>query len=141
MNIPKLARLLAVAVLLPAKTTGGFTTAYRSVQAARFTNANIILYIVTFILGAIIYSPYRVAVRTWLERTRLWHITGLFEVKEQLLAIGLGMLPFFWLVWRDPKDPATAAARKWTTVILCVAVWFSFIAGHIVNNVRGLFGS
>ena len=55
----------AIAVLIPAKTTGGFTTAYRAVQAARFTNANIILYIVTFFLGAIIYSPYRTAVRTW----------------------------------------------------------------------------
>jgi hypothetical protein len=43
-------------------------------------------------------------------------------------------------MWRDPKDEATAGARKWTTVILCVIVWYSFIAGHIVNNVRGLFG-
>ena len=130
-----------VAVLLPAKAGAGFSTAYRAVQAARFTTANIVLDIVTFILGAIIYSPYRVAVRTWLERTRLWHITGLFEMKEQFLAIGLGMLPFFWLVWRDPRDADTAGARKWTTLILCLAVWFSFISGHIVNNVRGLFGS
>ncbi len=130
----------AIAVLLPAQTTGGFVTAYRAVSAARFTNANIILYIVTFILGAIIYSPYRVAVRTWIERARLWHISGLFEMKEQVLAIGLGMLPFFWLMWRSPKDPGTATARKWTTVILCLVVWYSFIAGHIVNNVRGLYG-
>ncbi len=131
----------AVAVLIPARATGGFTTAYRAVSAARFTNANIILYLVTFILGSVIYPPYRMAVRTWIERARLWWVSGLFEYKEQALAIGLAMLPFFWLMWRDPKDGETATARKWTTVILCLIVWYSFVAGHIVNNVRGLFGT
>jgi hypothetical protein len=130
----------AVAVLWPARQTGGFATSYRAVAAARFTNANIVFYVLTFVLGAVIYPPYRIAVRTWIERARLWHISGLFEYKEQALAIGLAMLPFFWLVWRDPKDQATSVARKWTTAILCVIVWYSFIAGHIVNNVRGLFG-
>ncbi len=130
----------AFAAIIPAHTSGGFTTAYRAVSAARFTNANIILYLITFVLGAIIYSPYRIAVRTWIERARLWYVSGLFEYKEQMLAIGLGMLPFFWLVWRNPKDEEHAVARKWTTGILCAMVWYSFVAGHIVNNVRGLFG-
>lgn len=130
----------AIAVLWPARSSGNFTSAYRAVSAARFTNANIAFYVATFALGALIYPPYRIAVRTWIERARLWHISGLFEYKEQALAIGLAMLPFFWLVWRDPKDEATTGARKWTTAILCVVVWYSFVVGHIVNNVRGLFG-
>lgn len=130
----------AVAVLWPARSAGGFISSYRAVSAARFTNANILFYVATFALGAIIYPPYRIAARTWIENARLWHISGLFEYKEQALAIGLAMLPFFWLMWRDPKDEATASARKWTTAILCGAVWYSFIVGHIVNNVRGLFG-
>lgn len=130
----------AIAVLLPARATGGFSTAYRAVNAARFTNVNIAFYLLTFILGALIYPPYRIAVRTWIERARLWHISGLFEVKEQFLAIGLGMLPFFWLIWRNPKDNEYAVARKWTTAMLCLIVWYSFIAGHVVNNVRGLYG-
>lgn len=130
----------AVAVLWPARAAGGFMASYRAVMAARFTNANITFYVLTFVLGAVIYPPYRIAVRTWIERARLWQISGLFEYKEQALAIGLAMLPFFWLMWRDPKDESTASARKWTTAILCVVVWYSFIAGHIVNNVRGLFG-
>ena len=34
----------AFAVLWPARATGGFTSAYRAVSAARFTNANITFY-------------------------------------------------------------------------------------------------
>ena len=130
----------AFAVLFPARTAGGFVTAYRSVSAARFTNAVIVLYLVTFALGAWLYPAYRVSSRIWIESARLWPISGMFEMKEQLLAIGLGMLPFYWLVWRDSKEEETRVARVATTSILCVAIWYSFIAGHIVNNVRGLFG-
>ncbi len=130
----------AFAVLLPARTVEGFVTAYRAVSAARFTSAAIVLYLVTFVLGGWIYPAYRVSARIWIETARLWPISGLFELKEQALAIGLGMLPFYWLVWRDPKDPATRSARVATTSILCVVVWYGFIAGHIVNNVRGVFG-
>jgi hypothetical protein len=130
----------AFAVLFPARTVNGFVTAYRAVSAARFTNAVIVIYITTFVLGSVIYPAYRVSSRIWIESARLWPISGMFEVKEQALAIGLAMLPFYWLVWRDPQDEETRTARIATTSILCVAVWYSFIAGHIVNNVRGLFG-
>jgi hypothetical protein len=130
----------AFAVLAPARTAGGFVTAYRAVSAARFTNATIVMYIVTFVLGGWIYPAYRVSARVWIETARLWPISGLFEMKEQVLAIGLAMLPFYWLVWRDPRDEETRTARIATTTILCVIVWYSFIAGHVVNNVRGLLG-
>lgn len=129
-----------LALLMPARSAGGFVTAYRAVSAARFTNATIALYVVSFLLGAWIYPAYRVAARIWIETSRLWAVSGLFEMKEQTQAIGLAMLPFFWLVWRDPRDEETRTARVATTVILFVIVWYSFIAGHIVNNVRGLLG-
>jgi hypothetical protein len=130
----------AFATLWPARSSGGFVTAYRGVAAARFTNANILLYVVTFALGSFIYPAYRVSVRTWIENARLWHISGLFEMNEQALAIGLGMLPFFWLVWKREDGAQAETARKWTTGMLCAIVWYSFLAGHIVNNVRGLYG-
>ena len=130
----------AIAALYPVKAVDGFVSAYRAVSAARFTNALIVLYIVTFVLGSVIYPAYRVSSRIWIETARLWPISGMFELKEQALAIGLGMLPFYWLVWRDPRDPETRTARIATSSILCVAVWYSFITGHVVNNVRGLFG-
>jgi hypothetical protein len=123
---------------------GALANSFRGVNARLYTNTNIVLYLVTFILGGLIYPAYRLAVRTWIENARLWSISGMFEVKEQFLTIGLGMLPLYWLLWRTPADqpldPQFASARAWVTGILCVVVWYSFVAGHIVNNVRGLFG-
>ena len=140
----------ALAAIWPARKSAGkhanavMANSFRAVNAQLYTNTNVVLYLVTFELGALIYTAYRLAVRTWIENARLWSISGMFEVKEQLLAIGLGMLPLYWLLWRkvddQPLDPQFANARAWVTGILCVVVWYSFVAGHIVNNVRGLFG-
>jgi hypothetical protein len=130
----------AAAVVWPSRGGDGFFDAYRAVKAARFTRVNVALYLAVFILGAVIYPAYRIGVRTWIERARLWDISGLFELKEQTLAIGLAMLPLFWLLWRDPKDEETRLARAVVTAFLCALIWYAFIAGHIVNNVRGLFG-
>ncbi len=129
----------AFAVLWPARAAWGFTSAYRAVSAARFTNANITFYVMTFALGALIYPPYRIAVRTWIERARLWHISGLFEFKEQALAIAspccrssgsCGATPRRGDVGRAQVDDGHPVRDRLV----------SFIAGHIVNNVRGLFG-
>ncbi len=61
----------AFALLFPAKTSGGFVTAYRAVSAARFTNARIVLYVVTLVLGSVIYPADRVSTRIWNETARL----------------------------------------------------------------------
>jgi hypothetical protein len=49
------------------KRTSGFVGAVRSVNGMNYTNAIIILFIVTFALGTIIYPTYRVSVRTVLQ--------------------------------------------------------------------------
>jgi hypothetical protein len=99
-----------------------------------------VLYVATGVLGAILYPTYRLAVRPYLESARLATINGTFELKEQFVAIGLGMLPLYWLVWRTPLDAKLAAARAAVTALLCFVVWYGFLAGHVLNNVRGLFG-
>src|SRR4051794_13646314 len=124
----------------PATTKASFISSFRGVAGARYTVANIILYAATGVLGAVVYVPYRLAVRPYLESAQLWTINGSFEVKEQFVAIGLGMLPLYWLVWRTPLDPKLAPARVAITAILCFIVWYSFLAGHVLNNVRGLYG-
>lgn len=129
-----------VAVCWPARTTGSFVASFRAVNAARYTMANITLYIVTFVLGGIIYPAYRLVVSPYLISARLTSLNGSFELKEQFAAVGLGMLPLYWLVWRQPLDASHAKARIAVTAILCFVVWYSFIVGHILNNVRGLFG-
>jgi hypothetical protein len=131
----------AIAACWPARRKDGFFTSFRGVAAARYTNANIVLYLVAATLGGIVYASYRITVRTYLESARLWSANGSFEVKEQFVAVGLGMLPLFWWVWQEPLDPAKAVARKAITAILCFIVWYSFLVGHVLNNIRGLFGT
>jgi hypothetical protein len=118
----------------PAAKGGSFVSSFRAVTGARYTTANIILYVIAGVLGAILYPAYRLAVRPYLESAQLWTINGFFEVKEQFVAIGLGMLPLYWLVWRTPLDSKLSAA------MLCFIIWYSFLVGHVLNNVRGLFG-
>ena len=124
----------------PATAKSSFISSFRGVAGARYTVANIVLYIVTGVLGAVVYTAYRLAIRPYLESAQLWTINGSFEVKEQFAAIGLGMLPLYWSVWRTPLDAKLASARAAITAILCFIVWYSFLVGHVLNNVRGLFG-
>jgi hypothetical protein len=129
----------AVAVVWPSRNKVGFTSAYRAVSSRVYVNANIVLFLVVALLGGFIYPIYRVWVRTYLENARLFPAVGSFEIKEQFIAIGLGLLPLYWLVWRRP-EPDGQSARTAVTLMLCFIVWFGFIVGHILNNIRGFFG-
>jgi hypothetical protein len=130
----------ALAVCWPARKKDSFAQSFRAVTAARYTTATIVLYLATSLLGAIIYPTYRLAVRPYLESARLFAINGTFELKEQFIAVGLGLLPLYWVVWRQPLDARTASARVAITAMLAFIVWYGFLAGHVLNNVRGLFG-
>ena len=145
----------ALAVCWPSRNLGTFVSRFRAVSGPSYTNAVVILFIVTFILGAVIYPAYRLNVRTYLSDYRLLSAEGAFEVKEHLSAIALGLLPLYWLLWRRPAvEPAGAAvvetaavgqshrvARAAVTLMLALTVWFNFLIGHILNNIRGLFGA
>jgi uncharacterized membrane protein SpoIIM required for sporulation len=130
----------ALAVCWPARNKETFAQSFRAVTAARYTTATIVLYLISGLLGAVIYPAYRLAVRPYLESARLFAINGSFEIKEQFVAVGLGLLPLYWLVWRQPLDARSASARAAITAILCFIVWYGFLTGHVLNNVRGLFG-
>ena len=128
-----------IAVVWPARSKSGFVNSYRAVSSRVYVNANIALFLVVAFLGAYIYPIYRVWVRTYLENARLFSAVGSFEIKEQFISVGLGLLPLYWLVWRRP-EPAGDSARVAVTLMLCFIVWFSFLVGHILNNIRGFFG-
>ena len=133
----------AMSVLAPVRQiagNSGFVTRFRAVQGAGYAAAVCVLWVVTFIFGAWIYTKYRMYVRIPIEQQGFWKTQGVFEMKEHLATIGLGLLPIYWLLWKDVRNPEYASARKWLTVVLAVMVWFMFLVGHIVNNVRG-FGS
>ena len=98
------------------------------------------LWVLTFLMGAWIYIKYRVYVRVPIERAGFWKTQGFFELKEHVATIGLVLLPAYWYLWTNSRSSQYAGARKWVTVLLAAICWFSFLVGHVVNNVRG-FGS
>jgi len=64
---------------------------------------------------------------------------GIFEIKEHMAAVGLGMLPIYAVYWKAPLLAAHAATRRYLTWILTFLVWWNFLIGHILNNIKGLF--
>jgi hypothetical protein len=116
-----------------------FVDKFRSVGAASYTNAIIILFVVTSIAGALLYPPYRLDVRPTLEDLDLRAANGVFEIKEHLAAIGLGLLPAYWFFWRQPLSAEGIVPRRYLTWILAFTIWWNFLVGHILNNIRGLF--
>jgi len=110
------------------------------VSAPSYVTAIVVLYVATAILGGWIYPEYRLGVRVVLEQLDLWKANGPFELKEHFVAVGLGMLPAYWYFWRQPLAASFSRERAVITATLAFIVWWSFLVGHILNNIRG-FGS
>lgn len=130
----------AVSVWAPApKPAGSFVGRFRAVAGASYANAIVVLYLLTFMLGGIIYADYRIEVRVVVEQLGLWAQNGSFELKEHFAAIGLAILPAYWHYWRQPPTGDTRT-RAILTALVAFIVWWNFLVGHILNNIRG-FGS
>jgi hypothetical protein len=133
----------AMSVLMPVRHTpgaGNFVTRFRAVQGSGYATAVCVLWIVTLFFGAWIYTKYRMYVRIPIEQEGFWKTQGVFELKEHLATIGLGLLPIYWFFWKNARNAEYDSPRKWLTVTLAGMCWYMFLVGHIVNNVRG-FGS
>jgi hypothetical protein len=131
----------AMSVLAPVRQAAvgaGIVTRFRAVQGAGYATAVCVLWIITYLFGAWIYTKYRMYVRMPIEAQGFWKTQGAFDLKEHLASMGLGLLPVYWLFWKDAKNPEYDSARKWLTVTLAAFVWYMFLIGHIVNNVRGV---
>jgi protein-S-isoprenylcysteine O-methyltransferase Ste14 len=118
----------AMAVLMPVR------------QAAGYATAICVLWILTFLMGAWIYTKYRIYVRIPIEQAGYWKTQGFFELKEHAATLGLGLLPIYWYIWKNVHDPEYDGVRKSVTALLAFICWFNFLVGHVLNNVRG-FGS
>jgi heme A synthase len=133
--------LQLVAVLAPAPVTqpaGNFVQRIRTAPPRWYVAAIVILYVPTFLLGAWVYIKYRTYVRIPMEQTAHWWTVGAFEFKEHIVSMGMALLPAYWYVWREPHSENLASLRKWLTVFLAVAVWYSFLVGHVANDFRGV---
>ena len=115
-----------------------FVGRYARVNDQLFARAVIVLYVFAVVLGAVIYPAYRVDVRIAFEELGLLWAVGVFELKEHAAGIGLGLLPLYAFLWWRQSVPHYALDRKMVTTFLTVVVWFDFVAGHILNNIRGL---
>jgi len=132
-------QMLAVIAPAPAmQPAGNFVARIRAAPPRWYVGAILVLYAPTFLLGAWVYIKYRTYVRIPMEQTGHWWTVGSFEFKEHIASMGMAMLPAYWFVWREPLSEQHASLRKWLTVFLAVAVWYSFLVGHVANDFRGV---
>jgi hypothetical protein len=134
----------AASVLMPVRAVAAdgptFVERFRAVHGAGYAAAVCVLWFVTFLFGAWIYTKYRMYVRIPIEQEGFWKTQGAFELKEHLASIGIGLLPIYWYLWKNARITENDSPRKWLTVTLAAFCWYIFLTGHLVNNVRG-FGS
>ena len=129
---------LSVASLAAGADRRSFFARFRNVNGPAYAGPIVVLFVLTTILGGILYPQYRIDVRVLLEDTQSRSANGIFEIKEHLIAVGLGALPAYWLAWRTPLAPELASTRRYLTWILAFFVWWAFLVGHLLNNFKGL---
>jgi hypothetical protein len=92
---------------------GSFFSRFRAVPSSSFANAIVVLYATSALLGAIVYLPFRTDIRPHLERAGHWHALGFFDLKEHFVAIGLALLPAYWVCWqRQPTERTVPNAGR-----------------------------
>ena len=104
-----------MSVLMPVRHpagAAGFVTRFRAVQGAGYAAAVCLLWIVTFIFGAWIYTKYRIYIRIPIEQQGFWKTQRFFEMKEHLATIGLGLLPIYWYLWKNSRKADYNRARN-----------------------------
>jgi hypothetical protein len=115
-----------------------FLARFSGVNAAAYANPIIVLFVLTTVLGVLLYPDYRIDVRWALESMQMKRANGAFEIKEHLVAVGLGLLPAYWLAWSTPLQPEHTTTRRCLTWMLTLFVWWGFLVGHVLNNIKGL---
>jgi hypothetical protein len=123
----------------PGSGSTSFAARYRSVDTSAYAGAIVLLFAAGTVIGALLYPTYRMIVRPILELNSLRAANGAFEIKEHLSALGLLMLPAYWAAWRKPLVAEHAGARTALTWVLAAIVWWNFVVGDVLNNIKGLF--
>jgi len=98
-------------------------------------------YAAAFGLGLLMYPHYRYVVRAlYLDRYDVW-AANLFDIKENLAALGLPLAIAVWAVGRK-LDPERDRALAGWLAFLAVSIWLlvgaATISGLLVTDVRGV---
>lgn len=128
---------------------GTLSAGFMAVRAPLYARSVVVAYVLTVILGDIVYGPYRVDVKTMLFDLQLLSWNGVFEIKEHLVAVGLFVLPVYWQLWQPPAaggagisdarpSESDVRLRRRITTLLAFIVWYALIAGHLLNNLKGV---
>ncbi len=127
-----------VSTVWPSKRKRLFVESFAAVRSPSYANAVCTLWVVNMLLGAVLYANYRLDVRVPLEEFGQHVPIGLFETKEHAIALGLGLLPTYWLFWKRVPLSDQRSLRTALTVIVAACAWWGFLVGNIVNNTRGV---
>lgn len=115
-----------------------FIDRFRAIPAARFANSIAVLYLLTFALGAYIYPRYVLDVKASIADYGMRKTVGLFQIKEHIAVICLGLLPVYWHFWRSVPLTEAIGTRRFLTTFLTGGVWWNLVIGHLLNNLKGL---
>jgi hypothetical protein len=115
-----------------------FIDRFRAIPAVRFANPVAVLYVLTFALGAYIYPTFVLDVKGAVADYGMKKTIGMFQMKEHIAVIGLGLLPAYWHFWRSVPAGEGVRTRRLLTTVLLVAVWWNLVIGHILVHVKGL---
>ena len=114
---------------------------YRPRLGRIYAATSALTYALTFALGAMAYPAYRYHVRgLFLDRHAFW-ASNLFDIKENLAAVGLPLSLGAFLLSRvlDPKSDRPLLAG-YTVMVLgtAVSVWFNVVSGLLITVVKGV---
>ena len=121
------------------KSPRSFFGRFRAVDGTNYVNAIIVLFVTTNVLGWIIYPNYRIGARMEMTDLKLFVQVGTFELKENIMAVALATLPFYWWLWQPANAERHSTTRKVVTIYLTLIVWYGFLIGHYLNNIRGIY--
>lgn len=98
-------------------------------------------YVIAFAVGLLMYPHYRYVVRgLYLDRYEPW-ASNLFDIKENLAALGLPLALALAVVGARFEPAREQALVKWLAFLAC-AVWAVSIAaalsGFLITDVRGV---
>jgi hypothetical protein len=130
----------ALSVWWPGRAGTAVFSSYRAVRAAVYTNAIVVLYVIVIVIGGVIYPTFRNHVSPVLVRLHLDSFQGWFDLKEHTAALGFGTLPAYWYFWKVVPPSEQVRTRAILTALIAFCVWFAFLVGHLLNNIKG-FGS
>lgn len=106
-----------------------------------YVRIQVVAYVATFVLGAVLYPAYRIYVRAEVFEPHVPWAVNLFDIEENLAALGLPLvIGYAWLsrVLDPRRDSTWRPLYAALGLSLAAIVWFNVVAGLVLVAERGL---